>query len=147
MFRPTTRPPAVIDKQAGSDFGADAAHELRTPLAIVRISAELLAKRVTTIPQWEAMGHRVLTACVGHHGHRPERRVEPTLHRDPYVWPLRIAGFVSADASRTVRHPGASGSRAPVQRPVRYAPAELSRRLSRPQSSGCAGAGAPRPRL
>ncbi|MBP2706113.1 HAMP domain-containing protein [Microbispora sp. RL4-1S] len=44
-------------------FVADASHELRTPLAIVRTGAEvLLAKRESTIAQWEAMGRRVLTA-------------------------------------------------------------------------------------
>jgi signal transduction histidine kinase len=44
-------------------FIADASHELRTPLAIVRTGAEvLLAKRESTVAQWEAMGHRVLTA-------------------------------------------------------------------------------------
>ncbi|MFB4278492.1 sensor histidine kinase [Nonomuraea sp. MTCD27] len=44
-------------------FVADASHELRTPLAIVRTGAEvLLAKRESTVAQWEAMGRRVLTA-------------------------------------------------------------------------------------
>src|SRR5262249_14967973 len=44
-------------------FVADASHELHTPLAIVRTGAEvLLAKRGTTISQWEAMGRRMLTA-------------------------------------------------------------------------------------
>jgi signal transduction histidine kinase len=44
-------------------FVADASHELCTPLAIVRTGAEvLLAKRQSTIPHWEAMAHRVLTA-------------------------------------------------------------------------------------
>jgi signal transduction histidine kinase len=44
-------------------FVADASHELRTPLAIVRTGAEvLLAKRESTIAQWEAMGRRMLTA-------------------------------------------------------------------------------------
>ncbi|ETK32989.1 sensor histidine kinase [Microbispora sp. ATCC PTA-5024] len=44
-------------------FVADASHELRTPLAIVRTGAEvLLAKRESTIAQWEAMGRRTLTA-------------------------------------------------------------------------------------
>jgi signal transduction histidine kinase len=44
-------------------FVADASHELRTPLAIVRTSAEvLMAKRQSTITQWEAMANRVLTA-------------------------------------------------------------------------------------
>jgi signal transduction histidine kinase len=44
-------------------FVADASHELRTPLAIVRTGTEvLLAKRESTIAQWEAMGHRTLTA-------------------------------------------------------------------------------------
>lgn len=44
-------------------FVADASHELRTPLSIVRTGAEvLLAKRESTIAQWEAMGHRVLAA-------------------------------------------------------------------------------------
>ncbi|GIJ64946.1 sensor histidine kinase [Virgisporangium aurantiacum] len=44
-------------------FVAHASHELRTPLAIVRTSAEvLLAKRQTTIAQWEAMAGRTLTA-------------------------------------------------------------------------------------
>jgi signal transduction histidine kinase len=44
-------------------FVADASHELRTPLAIVRTGAEvLLAKRESTIAQWEAMGQRMLTA-------------------------------------------------------------------------------------
>jgi signal transduction histidine kinase len=44
-------------------FVADAAHELRTPLAIARTGAEVqLAKRQTTPEQWQAMAHRVLTA-------------------------------------------------------------------------------------
>lgn len=44
-------------------FVADAAHELRTPLAIVRTGTEvLLAKRESTIAQWEAMGRHALTA-------------------------------------------------------------------------------------
>jgi signal transduction histidine kinase len=44
-------------------FVADASHELRTPLAIVRTGAEvLLAKRESTVAQWEAMGRRMLTA-------------------------------------------------------------------------------------
>jgi signal transduction histidine kinase len=45
-------------------FVADASHELRTPLAIVRTGAEvLLAKRQSTIAQWEVMGHRTLIAA------------------------------------------------------------------------------------
>jgi signal transduction histidine kinase len=45
-------------------FVADASHELRTPLAIVRTGAEvLLAKRESSVAQWEAMGHRTLTAA------------------------------------------------------------------------------------
>jgi signal transduction histidine kinase len=44
-------------------FVADASHELRSPLAIVRTGAEvLLAKRQSTTTQWEAMAHRALTA-------------------------------------------------------------------------------------
>lgn len=44
-------------------FVADASHELRTPLAIVRTGTEvLLSKRDTTIAQWQALGHRILTA-------------------------------------------------------------------------------------
>jgi signal transduction histidine kinase len=44
-------------------FVADVSHELLTPLAIVRTGAEvLLAKRGSTIDQWEAMGLRLLTA-------------------------------------------------------------------------------------
>ncbi len=44
-------------------FVADAAHELRTPLAITRTGAEVqLAKRRTTPEQWQAMAHRVLAA-------------------------------------------------------------------------------------
>jgi signal transduction histidine kinase len=44
-------------------FVADAAHELRTPLAIARTGAEVqLAKRHSTPEQWEAMAHRVLAA-------------------------------------------------------------------------------------
>jgi signal transduction histidine kinase len=44
-------------------FVADAAHELRTPLAIVHTGAEVqLAKRETTPEQWRAMAHRVLAA-------------------------------------------------------------------------------------
>ncbi len=44
-------------------FVADAAHELRTPLAITRTGAEVqLAKRHSTPEQWQAMAHRVLAA-------------------------------------------------------------------------------------
>jgi signal transduction histidine kinase len=44
-------------------FVADAAHELRTPLAITRTGVEVqLAKRHSTPEQWEAMARRVLTA-------------------------------------------------------------------------------------
>jgi signal transduction histidine kinase len=44
-------------------FVADAAHELRTPLAIARTGAEVqLAKRHTTPEQWQATAHRVLSA-------------------------------------------------------------------------------------
>jgi signal transduction histidine kinase len=44
-------------------FVADASHELRTPLTIVRTGTEvLLAKRASTIAQWEATGRRLLTA-------------------------------------------------------------------------------------
>jgi signal transduction histidine kinase len=44
-------------------FVADAAHELRTPLAITRTGAEVqLAKRTSTPEQWEDMARRVLTA-------------------------------------------------------------------------------------
>jgi signal transduction histidine kinase len=44
-------------------FVADASHELRTPLAIVRTGTEvLLAKRGSTVEQWEANGRRILTA-------------------------------------------------------------------------------------
>jgi signal transduction histidine kinase len=44
-------------------FVADAAHELRTPLAITRTSAEVqLAKRHSTPEQWRAMAHQTLTA-------------------------------------------------------------------------------------
>jgi signal transduction histidine kinase len=44
-------------------FVADAAHELRTPLAIARTGAEVqLAKRQATPEQWQAMAHRVLAA-------------------------------------------------------------------------------------
>nr|WP_238361998.1 HAMP domain-containing sensor histidine kinase [Actinopolymorpha pittospori] len=44
-------------------FIADAAHELRTPLSIVRTGAEVqLAKRHNTPEQWEAMAHRALVA-------------------------------------------------------------------------------------
>jgi signal transduction histidine kinase len=56
-------------------FVADASHELRTPLAIVRTGAEvLLAKRQSTIVQWEAMGHRTLIAAG-----RAERLLEGLL--------------------------------------------------------------------
>jgi signal transduction histidine kinase len=44
-------------------FVADASHELRTPLSIVRTGTEvLLAKRESTVEQWEANGRRILTA-------------------------------------------------------------------------------------
>ncbi|MEV0271188.1 HAMP domain-containing sensor histidine kinase [Hamadaea sp. NPDC050747] len=45
-------------------FVADAAHELRTPLAIVRTGAEVqLARRDSTPAEWEASARRVLSAA------------------------------------------------------------------------------------
>ncbi|MBV1854444.1 HAMP domain-containing histidine kinase [Catellatospora sp. NEAU-YM18] len=44
-------------------FVADASHELRTPLTIVRTGVEvLLTRRDSTLTQWKATGHDVLTA-------------------------------------------------------------------------------------
>jgi signal transduction histidine kinase len=56
-------------------FVADASHELRTPLSIVHTGAEvLLAKRESTVEQWEALGRRTLTAT-----NRAERLLDGLL--------------------------------------------------------------------
>jgi len=78
-----------------------------------------------------------------HHaaGQRDRRALPERLRRQPDEDPDQLRTLSSVGASRTVRRPGASGSRAPVQPPVRYAPAGLFRQLSRRRPSACGAAG------
>ncbi|WP_020575913.1 sensor histidine kinase [Actinopolymorpha alba] len=82
-------------------FIADAAHELRTPLSIVRTGAEVqLAKRHSTSEQWEATAHRVLVATG-----RAERMLDGLLAlarsdsgvivREPHDLAVAAAGALS----------------------------------------------------
>jgi signal transduction histidine kinase len=82
-------------------FVADAAHELRTPLAIVRTGAEVqLAKRESSVEQWEATGRRMLIATG-----RAERLLDGLLAlarsdsgviaREPHDLAIAAAGALS----------------------------------------------------
>jgi signal transduction histidine kinase len=116
-------------------FVADAAHELRTPLAIVRTGAEVqLAKRQSTPEQWEAMARRALTAT-----DRAGRTLDAllalarsdsgALAREPYDLAV-AAGTAVSDADAEAENAGLTVTTDLRPAPVQGDPALLDRLLS-----------------